>query len=282
MTNLINQPLSNDKFTDITPLGFTKSVNLENLILTDFFQPPSLSISWHYHEKPTLLFVFGGSVEEKFKKRTFQCAASSVVVRPAEETHAHLYGSVGAKCLAIQVKSAFLKDSKQILQALDSVSYIGKSPLISAARKIQRELQIMDEASPLAIEGYFLEIIAKIIRAEKKERNSSPPQWLKNARDLANDCFKESLNLSEIAGQIGVHPAYLAEMFRKHFGLTLGEYVRDLRLEYAFREVLETRRPLAEIALEVGFYDQSHFTKRFRERFNFTPLTIRQTAKKAK
>lgn len=60
-----------DKFTDITPLGLNKSVDLEKFIVTDFFQPPLLSVDWHAHEKLTLLFVFTGGVEEKFKEKHF-------------------------------------------------------------------------------------------------------------------------------------------------------------------------------------------------------------------
>lgn len=269
-----------DKFTDITPLGLNKSVDLEKFIVTDFFQPPLLSVDWHAHEKLTLLFVFTGGVEEKFKRKTFQCSFSSVLVRPAEELHSHSYSSVGANCLAIQVKSDYLQKNKEILQKIDSILFSQTSSLISAARKIKYEIQIMDEASPIAIESYFLEIVAKLIRADKKSRNSPPPIWLKRAWDLVNDSFKESLNLSKIAEEVGIHPTYLTEMFRKHFGITLGEYVRNLRLDFTFQQITETGKSLTEIALEAGFYDQSHFTRRFKEKFNATPLEIRQMTKK--
>ena len=273
------QTRTNRKFTDFTPLGSTQSVDLGNLIVTDFVQPPSLSIAWHAHEKPTLMFVFAGSVEEKFKRSAFYCESSSVLVRPAKEVHSHFYGSVGANCLAIQVKSELLKSNQQILQVLDSISFKKTSPLSSLAGKIQNEMQIMDEASPLAIEGYFLEILAQLIRGEKNARNLSPPLWLKNAKDLVHGFFRDSLNLSEIAKEVGVNPTHLAENFRKHFGSTVGEYVRNLRLDFAFHQIIETERPLAEIAHEAGFYDQSHFSKRFKEKFNATPLTIRLNSK---
>jgi len=56
--------------------------------------------------------------------------------------------------------------------------------------------------------------------------------------------------------------------------MTLGEYVRTLRIEEAAR-LLEQDMPLSAIALVVGFYDQAHFSNAFKTVTGFTPSSYR-------
>ena len=68
-----------------------------------------------------------------------------------------------------------------------------------------------------------------------------------------------------------VHPVLLARAFRTYFGTSPGRYLRRLRLDWAAAELLATQRRLADIALQAGFADQSHFTRAFRRHTGLTP-----------
>jgi AraC family transcriptional regulator len=73
-----------------------------------------------------------------------------------------------------------------------------------------------------------------------------------------------------------VHPTTLARAYRRAYGCTVGERVRSLRLDYAARRLLDGGRPLSDVALDAGFYDQSHFTRAFQRQFRMTPLQYRR------
>jgi AraC family transcriptional regulator len=88
--------------------------------------------------------------------------------------------------------------------------------------------------------------------------------------------FSETLTLTQIAQVVGVHPVYLATAFRKKFGLTIGEFVRKLRIEHACDELIKGDLPLAAIALDAGFVDQSHFSKVFKLQVGTTPANYRR------
>jgi AraC family transcriptional regulator len=68
-----------------------------------------------------------------------------------------------------------------------------------------------------------------------------------------------------------VHPVHLSRSFRRHFGLTLTEYVRQGRLARAMVRLSTTDDPMIEIARDVGFADQSHFTREFRRAVGDSP-----------
>jgi AraC family transcriptional regulator len=78
------------------------------------------------------------------------------------------------------------------------------------------------------------------------------------------------VRIATLADDIGVHPVHLARVFRAHYGMSIGTYLRGLRLDWAACQ-LPTNTPLSEIAAGAGFVDQSHFTRAFRIHTGLTP-----------
>jgi AraC-like DNA-binding protein len=64
--------------------------------------------------------------------------------------------------------------------------------------------------------------------------------------------------------------------FRRCFGLTPTAYVLGVRLLMARWKLANTEAPVGEIALECGFYDQSHFTRTFSRAMGLNPLAYRR------
>jgi AraC family transcriptional regulator len=160
--------------------------------------------------------------------------------------------------------------------ALDRV-WASRTGIANArAGELHREMVRGDAASALSLEALSLEIFAAATRAEGEERGVPP--WLVAVRDSLHDRFDEPLRVADLAAAAGVHPVHLARAFRRHFGAAPGEYLRGVRLEWARDQVVRGTVPLARIALEAGFADQSHLTRAFRARFGATPARLRRVA----
>ena len=104
---------------------------------------------------------------------------------------------------------------------------------------------------------------------------SSAPHWLQQARKILHAQFAEQPKLSRLAAGVGVHPVHLAREFRKHYGSTVGEYLRRLRTEYACHQLVWSDDPLSKIAAAAGFSDQSHFSRTFKRLSGRTPGQFR-------
>jgi AraC family transcriptional regulator len=142
---------------------------------------------------------------------------------------------------------------------------------------MSRELRQEDEAAGLALESLSLELLARLIRVARAKDGEAAPQWLSRSRESIHDRFLEpGLRVADLAAEQNVHPVYFARVFRRRFRMTPGEYVRRLRLERALERVQSTAEPLASIALECGFADQSHLTRAFRQRFGLAPGRFRR------
>lgn len=75
-----------------------------------------------------------------------------------------------------------------------------------------------------------------------------------------------------------LNPDYLARLFKKELGVSLGQYIKDRRMEKACHALVETRMAVSRIAGMVGYDNYSYFIKLFREQFGMTPWnTARRT-----
>jgi AraC family transcriptional regulator len=147
------------------------------------------------------------------------------------------------------------------------------------ALQLYTEFCTPDSASSLSIEGFSLALLGELARQKPSaERRGARPRWLRRAVERIDSGFLDSLSLTALAADVQIDPTHLARTFRQHYGCTMTEYVRRLRIEYAKRELLATSRPLSELALAAGFTDQAHFSRVFRQLTGLTPGAFRRAA----
>jgi AraC-like DNA-binding protein len=89
--------------------------------------------------------------------------------------------------------------------------------------------------------------------------------------------YFEDLNIAELAGRCGLSSTHFNRLFRRLLRTSPSEYVLAMRVQEARRLLAMTQKTVAEVAMATGFYDQSHFTKRFREATGMTPREYRQS-----
>jgi len=148
------------------------------------------------------------------------------------------------------------------------------APAAALALRAADELTARDEAAPLALEALALELLASLTRCPP-ERRGPPPAWLMRLRDTVHET-RSPVTLTSLARSAGHAPVYVARAFRRHFGCSVGEYLRRRRIERACEAMVHSSGPLSQVALEAGFYDQSHFSRVFRRQMGITPAEYRR------
>jgi AraC family transcriptional regulator len=88
----------------------------------------------------------------------------------------------------------------------------------------------------------------------------------------------DALSLSELAGLAGLSRYHFIRAFRAATGETPRQYQIAARLRAAADRLVDTRAPITEIALDVGFNDISHFNATFRRAFGTSPSAWRSAA----
>jgi AraC family transcriptional regulator len=103
-----------------------------------------------------------------------------------------------------------------------------------------------------------------------------PRHKLRAVIDYIHEHLDAELSLDHLAAVARISPYHFARLFKASAGLPPHQNVIARRVERA-RELLSgrDRPPLAEVATEVGFSDQSHFTRHFRRLVGVTPGRFR-------
>jgi AraC family transcriptional regulator len=219
--------------------------------------------------------VLEGALVKSFPRQSLELGRANAVTIPVGATHGALFGSDGARILIVKPRSA----SEPVAGCFDRVAELRGRELTWLAWRLAGELRASDAAAPLAAEGFALELLAATTREARPERSPGrPPAWLRSAEELLRARLADRIGLGELAEAVGVHPTYLARAFRVHYGLSVGEYGRRLRLAWAAAELARGEKPLVEIAASAGFADQSHFTRVFRRHVGTTPARYRERA----
>jgi AraC family transcriptional regulator len=241
---------------------------------TETSHPPGFHIPGHFHNLASLYLVLQGSLTESYEHNRRECKSPSVVFTPAGEKHSNLFSAGGGRCFLIEIPETSIERLATAGVRIEHSLHSEGGVLACLAMRLYREFSRPDAVSLLAIEGLMLEALSELGRWNEP-LSFAEPLWLRETRDLLHDRFRETITLDELGRLAGVDPAHLARSFRKHYRCTVGEYQRRLRIEYASRQLSETRTSILNIALAAGFADQAHFSRTFRNHTGLTPAKFR-------
>jgi AraC family transcriptional regulator len=246
-----------------------------DLVVSETLYPPSLVIPPHDHELASICVVLDGAYDQRYGERNRACMPGMVICHPEGERHANAHRSASVRLLCVEVGHGRLSSLRKAAQVLDRPADFQGGDLGRLGDRLTREFRREDGLSDLSIEALVLEIMVESCRSAAPTA-SAAPRWLARAVDYLHAHYAEALTVGDIAHAVGVHPAHLSRMFRRHKDCTVGDYVRHLRIEAAREKLAGSDLPLGEIALQAGFSDQSHFSRLFRAATGHTPATYRR------
>src|SRR2546427_3461078 len=229
----------------------------------------------HTHEQAVFCIALDGLCNEAFAGKLREYKPFTVEFLPSNQCHSLAFPGAETRAFSVDISSFWLERAREYSLKLEDSVHCQSGLLSGLFMKLYCEFRQMDNASPLAIEGLTLEMLAEASRRQVKVSDRTPPRWLVRARELLHAQFSEHLTIAQLATSVGVHPVHLAREFRKFYRCTIGEYIRQLRIEHACRALYASDAPLAAIASAAGFSDQSHFSRTFKRLIGVTPLEYR-------
>lgn len=136
------------------------------------------------------------------------------------------------------------------------------------------------------VEGDALALLRHTVaRADGHDRTSSRSVHARRPRRRSLACEARAIlarsigtahPLAELARTLGVSPFHLAHEFRRRFGISIHQYLLELRLVSALDSLRAGASDLSMLALELGFSHHSHFTAHFRRAIGHSPRDVRR------
>jgi two-component system response regulator YesN len=99
---------------------------------------------------------------------------------------------------------------------------------------------------------------------------------IKPAVDYIEAHYDQPLTLADVAKAAYLSVSRLAHLFKEQMGVTIIDYVTHVRIGHARRLLLTTEKSCSKICFEVGYNNQSYFTRTFKEAVGMTPRQFRE------
>jgi len=223
------------------------------------------SVPEHAHDWPLLsLFVIGAYSNRTEIGEEF-ISGPSAVLYAAGAAHRNTAGPEGFEQIEIEFDPAWLRYPR--LLGSPVLRWVGGRGGAAAQALARVCSQGVNERRLMAALRRFLETAQIESRARR-------PDWLDDiTRRLRDDPARR---VSELARAAGLHPSWLGTAYRQAAGEGLMDTAARLRVERATRFLRETDLPLATVAMETGFYDQSHMIRTFRRILGRVPSAVRE------
>ncbi|PSL19278.1 helix-turn-helix transcriptional regulator [Chitinophaga ginsengisoli] len=250
-----------------------RRLELEHFNLTLTVYAPDAAIPRHHHENPYLSLLLEGNYIEKDSKEDTIIAGGYSIFRPDDHEHANIFDEQPGKCFNLELKN-------------------NVNDLFNRQRKAQHTMIFKQSFLDLFLLHYrFLkghaadtldmlsfEIVTNLFEQDPLSRYGQAT-WIKTITDRINDMPDDPHLVDVLAAEVNIHPIYLLRKFKEKTGLRLSEYITRVRLEKAANSIVSGQEKLTGIGYSSGFYDQSHFSRSFKNYFGASPRDFSKTLK---
>jgi AraC-like DNA-binding protein len=229
----------------------------------------------HTHDAWTVFTVDEGSIAYDLERRHRGVRGSKVTLLPPGVVHdGRPAASIGYRKRVLYVGTEVLGEHL-IGPAVDDPDVPDRS-LVRGFRSLHRALGRPGDA--FEAESIFALVATRLARhlgdrsVDDEDRHGG--SLAEALRDLLDARLFVGITLAEAGRILGVSPAHLVGSFTRRFGISPHRYLVGRRIEAARRRLL-AGQPVAQVAADVGFYDQAHFTRHFKRHVGTTPARYR-------
>jgi len=228
----------------------------------------------HSHSRARFSFVLDGCFFEKIGRLERDTDDSSVHYHPIDEEHVTRFLAPATRTLKVELNERALSLLEQAELGPGQTASLHSSNARMLARRLTRLVTDLDPFKALTVESLTYELLAELGNAKKAEIDPASAKLLR-ARDFLRQTLPGRGAVEAAAREIGMHPFAFIRSFGQSFGISPGDYHRNARLQRALEMLKTGELPLAEVALECGYADQSHMTRSVKAATGQTPLGIR-------
>lgn len=226
----------------------------------------------HYHDAYALAMIEQGAENLTFGERTITIAAQQLVVINPYELHSHAnfdndVWSYKALYLSEDVLQYFLKQFH--LKANSKLHFpniaLNNPSIIKNFQNIDNQCNINTNIAKLLFSLLPIAI-------ENPIRNEAPIlHWCDDAKVFLRNKRSEKISLEDLAARFATDKFTFLRQFKRATGITPNHFLLLERVAYAKMLLLQSELSLTAVALESGFYDQSHFIHTFKKHVGVPP-----------
>ena len=110
----------------------------------------------------------------------------------------------------------------------------------------------------------------------EQRRNEKKSQPIINLIKYIDTNYKKDITLEGLSVTFGFNASYLSGLFKKETGINIKDYIYELKIKEAIRQLLHSDSIISVIAADIGYKDEKYFTKQFKKATGLSPAKYRK------
>lgn len=236
----------------------------------------------HWHTSIEIFAVMEGKLGFFLNEKEYPLKAEELIIINSNEIHS-IHAPEKNRTIVLQIPLKHFEDyftAERFIRFL-STGHPKNPELAGYIRELYEVNRKKEVGCEFKIRAIYNEIMYLLVSAyritevgEKEVRYSRRLDALSKITTYMRENYKEDLKLSELAAMFGYSDAYLSRMFCKYAKVNFKTYLQDIRMAYAYRELLTTDHTISAVALNNGFCSSRGFARDFRKRYGILPSEL--------
>lgn len=235
----------------------------------------------HFHRSGYFSFLMEGRIRETINNHSYLRTPGMVVYHPPNIPHINTLKTDKALLFHIEWTEAnnnFLNKPEN----LQEIQIIFDEKIIKQIRSIYNDTK--ENKKHLHIIEKVSDLFLNCEKSNCKKQFVKRPDWLDELLLFINENYSKTLTLNLLSDIVKKHPVHISRTFSRYLFCSVSTYIAKLRIEAALSRMKNGRVAMAQLAYDLGFSDQSHFSRTFREYVDTSPslfLEINQSIRKS-
>lgn len=166
------------------------------------------------------------------------------------------------------------------VEFMTGLAALGKSHSAEVQSRLQAGLERFRLRFDLQSSAFEVAVVAEemlnIIFAELESRQLYSGDDLKKVLNYIDRNIKRGVTLDMAAAYVGMSASYFSKFFKKYMGVNFITYVTDRKIEAAKDMLVNTDRPVVNIAYDLSYSETNYFSKTFKKKVGVTPTEYRE------
>lgn len=241
----------------------------------------------HFHPEIEIIFVVSGMLCVDTKDSHYELSKKDIILFNSNNYHKVEYIGDTVIC---RVYISY----KMLAQVVNNGNYIFYCNSVSDKANSYIELQnIMkrivfsyagqERQTECLRYGLVFELLDVLIENFQKngdcfkyKKGNKENEQIQYIINYVNLNFQNSISLSKLAQEMYTSTSTLSRFFKNQLGIYFGDFVNQVRLNYAVKDLLETDKTITKIAVDCGFSNASIFSKTFQSTYDMSPTLYRK------
>ena len=221
----------------------------------------------HDHPYHQVILALEGGLDMEIGGRAGRVDSARGALVPAGTLHG--FTGIGRnRFVTLDITAASAAEPARLLAA--------GTPYFAVPRAVDHLLAYLDaRPGELGADAEHLAPLLATALAETSAEAGTPDAVLR-AVAFMRHAYPRAITCDDAARAAGISTAHLHALFKQWLGVSPGRTLSDIRLKQARDRLAGGLAPIVEIALDVGFSEQSAFTRAFRRRFGESPAAYRR------